>query len=381
MGTDAAIDIVARIGGATTDAASRVTGAIRDAARMTGAGFEYLLNTALRESNLNPNAKARTSSATGLFQFIDQTWLGTMKQSGTALGYGKYANAITRTPQGRFVVSDPAMRNEIMALRKDPTANAVMAGAFANSNAKVLTDRLGRKPTDGELYIAHVLGASGAARFIRAAEAQPGAAAASYFPRAAQANGSIFYDKRGGARSLKQVYAGLVAKHDVIGATRLAAIKSPHAVKPTEAATSAKAVIPTVSVVPTVSVAPPVTTPAINVASAPAVAHVAAVAPVSAAAPPATARAPAATPEVQAVAYASEPRQAPMFQSLYHSDDRGPVAPVVRQLWGARPVASADTASAVTQPAAASGSGAADTRLNAPLDLFRFLRPTARRPA
>ena len=164
---DAAIDIAARISGATTDVATRVTGAIRDAARATGAGFEYLLNTAMRESSLNPNAKAKNSSATGLFQFIDQTWLGTMKQSGASLGYGKYADAITRTPQGKFVVSDPAMRREIMALRKDPTANSLMAGAFANSNAKVLTDRLGRKPTDGELYMAHFLGASGAARFIK----------------------------------------------------------------------------------------------------------------------------------------------------------------------------------------------------------------------
>src|SRR4249920_2340822 len=197
MGTDSAIDIAARVSGATTDIASRMTGAIRDAARQTGAGFEYLLNTAIRESNLNPNAKARTSSATGLFQFIDQTWLGTMKQSGASLGYGKFADAISKTSSGRYVVNNPAMRNEIFALRKDPTANAVMAGAFANSNAKVLTDRLGRKPTDGELYMAHFLGASGAARFIRAAEARPDAKAASLFPRAAHANNSIFYDERG----------------------------------------------------------------------------------------------------------------------------------------------------------------------------------------
>ena len=148
-----------------------------------------------------------------------------MKQSGGNLGYGKYADAITRTPQGKFVVNDPAMRREIMALRKDPTANAVMAGAFANSNAKVLNDRLGRKPTDGELYMAHFLGASGAARFIKAAEARPDAKAANFFPRAAQANSSIFYDKQGGARSLKQVYAGLVSRHDGIGTTRVAAVK------------------------------------------------------------------------------------------------------------------------------------------------------------
>ena len=165
----------------------------------TGAGFEYLLNTAMRESNLNPNAKAKTSSATGLFQFIDQTWLGTMKQSGAALGYGKYRRRDHQDAvRGAMSVSDPAMRQEIFALRKDPTANAVMAGAFANSNAKVLTDRLGRKPTDGELYMAHFLGASGAARFISAAEANPNGKAAALFPRAAHANNSIFYDKSGG---------------------------------------------------------------------------------------------------------------------------------------------------------------------------------------
>src|SRR5215212_5879637 len=121
---DAAIDIAARIGGVTTDVATRVTGAIRNAARATGAGFEYLLNTAMRESNLNPNAKAKTSSATGLFQFIDQTWLGTMKQAGAGLGYGKYADAISKTSSGRYVVSDPSMRKEVFALRKDPTANS-----------------------------------------------------------------------------------------------------------------------------------------------------------------------------------------------------------------------------------------------------------------
>src|ERR1700742_1543423 len=115
---DAASDIAARISGATTDVATRVTGAIRDAAKATGAGFEYLLNTAVRESNLNPDAKAKSSSATGLFQFIDQTWLGTMKQSGTNLGYGKYADAISKTESGRYVVNDPKMREQIFALRK-----------------------------------------------------------------------------------------------------------------------------------------------------------------------------------------------------------------------------------------------------------------------
>src|ERR1700709_2744670 len=120
---DAVIDIAARLSGPPADVATRVTGAIRDAAQKTGAGFNYLLNTALRESNLNPNAKAKSSSATGLFQFIDQTWLGTMKQSAASLGYGQYANAISKSASGRYSVSDPDMRHQILALRKDTTAN------------------------------------------------------------------------------------------------------------------------------------------------------------------------------------------------------------------------------------------------------------------
>jgi len=67
-------------------AAATVTGAIRQAAQATGTSFQYLLATAQVESGLNPQAGASTSSARGLFQFVEQTWLGTMKQSGAALG-------------------------------------------------------------------------------------------------------------------------------------------------------------------------------------------------------------------------------------------------------------------------------------------------------
>ena len=52
---------------------------IRQAARETGADFEYLAQTAARESNFDPQAQARTSSAAGMFQFIEQTWLGMMR--------------------------------------------------------------------------------------------------------------------------------------------------------------------------------------------------------------------------------------------------------------------------------------------------------------
>jgi len=191
-----------------------VTGAIRDAARATGANFQYLLATAKVESNLDPNAAVRTSSARGLFQFIEQTWLATLKESGPALGYGQFAQAIERTPDGQYVVRDQRLQTRILNLRSDPTANAVMAGAHTRDNAVQLRSALGRKPSEGELYIAHFLGASGAGRLIGTASQAPHARAADLFPSAARANPSIFYDRKGQARSAGQVYSTLVGRYE-----------------------------------------------------------------------------------------------------------------------------------------------------------------------
>jgi hypothetical protein len=181
---------------------------------MTGADFKYLLATAQVESNLNPNAQVSTSSAKGLFQFIEQTWLTTLKEQGAALGYGPYANAITRSPSGQYAVSDERMYDRIMNLRTDPAANALMAGAFTKANAGKLGERLGRGPTEGELYIAHFLGATGAGRLISLADAAPGTPAATMFPSAARANPTIFYDGRK-PRSVSEVYRLLVGRYDV----------------------------------------------------------------------------------------------------------------------------------------------------------------------
>jgi hypothetical protein len=197
-------------------AGSAVTGAIHQASQATGTSFNYLLATAQVESGLNPQAGASTSSARGLFQFIDKTWLATMKQAGPSLGYGQYAAAITKNASGHYEVRDPSLRSEILKLRSDPTANAVMAGAFTKANASALSERLGRSPSEGELYIAHFLGAGGAARLITLAAADPSAKAADFFPNAAQANSPIFYDRAtGAARSVAQVRNILTARYDV----------------------------------------------------------------------------------------------------------------------------------------------------------------------
>jgi hypothetical protein len=163
-------------------ALSAVTGAVEQASEATGTSFKYLLATAQVESGLNAKAGAATSSARGLFQFIETTWLATMKQAGSALGLGRCADAITQTPSGNYEVRDPAMRSEILKLRSDPAANAMMAGAFTKNNASALSERLGREPSEGELYIAHFLGVGGGARLIELAANNPSAKAADYFP-------------------------------------------------------------------------------------------------------------------------------------------------------------------------------------------------------
>jgi hypothetical protein len=202
--------------------AANVTGAIRQASKLTGTSFQYLLATAKVESNFNPNASVATSSARGLFQFIDQTWLSTMKEQGASLGYGQYANAIEKTSSGNYAVADVGMRDKIMKLRQDPTANAVMAGAFTRNNAAKLATRLGRPPTEGELYIAHFLGVGGAAKLIGHAATNPKDSAAALFPSAAKANRSIFYDRDGAARSVAQVTGVLVGKYAVARAAPVA---------------------------------------------------------------------------------------------------------------------------------------------------------------
>ena len=194
--------------------ASQISGAIQKAARSTGISFQYLLTTAQIESGLNPQAQAPTSSAKGLYQFIDQTWLGTVKNDGPALGLGQYANAITQTADGRYEVADPTARAAIMKLRNDPSTSAMMAGALARNNAAQLQAATGRAPSEGELYAAHFLGPDGAGRLINAATSNPNANAAAMFPAAAGANRNIFYHRDGSARSVSEVYVRLTGKFD-----------------------------------------------------------------------------------------------------------------------------------------------------------------------
>ena len=141
---------------------------------------QYLKATALIESGGNANAKAGTSSASGMYQFINSTWDQTVKQMGK--NYSR---------DDRF---DPKKAAEVMAF-------------FTNQQKQQLEKGTGKQASNTDLYMAHFLGAGGATKFINAMKADPNQSAAATDRKAAAANKNIYYDKSGRERSVQEVYA------------------------------------------------------------------------------------------------------------------------------------------------------------------------------
>jgi len=187
---------------------SRVQSAILTASRRTGVDFDYLMGQARVESGFDASARAGTSSARGLYQFIESSWLAVVKKHGAEHGLGWAADAIG--PGGR--VSDPATRQAILALRNDPDAASLMAAEHAGDNKAGLEASLGREANGTDLYMAHFLGLAGAKRFLSAMDAGPDRSAAAIFPSAAAANRSVFFGANGQPRSLSQVYERMAGK-------------------------------------------------------------------------------------------------------------------------------------------------------------------------
>ncbi|PIB95334.1 transglycosylase SLT domain-containing protein [Caulobacter sp. X] len=190
-------DRPARAVGRRAPASSQlVNQVVADAAAVVGVDQAYLTRAAQRESSWNIYAASRTSSARGLFQFIEQTWLKSVADYGALHGLSREARLIRFDRAGRAYVVDPADRARILALRYDPTLASRIAAELTAQNVRALRADLGRLPSQGELYAAHVLGAAGASRLIRAAYVAPYYPAARLLPEAAGANRRLFF--RGG---------------------------------------------------------------------------------------------------------------------------------------------------------------------------------------
>lgn len=208
-------------------APKQVIQAVQKAAQRTGTDFSFLMEKAATESSFNPSAKAKTSSATGLFQFIESTWLNMVKEHGAKYGLGDMAEKI-EVKNGRPCVTDAAARKEILNLRKNPEISALMACELSADNKEYLESKISSDVGGTELYLAHFMGAGGAAKFLSRRDENGSAIAAKLFPQEARANKNIFYDsKTSKARTLDGIYNLFAKKFSGDAEAPLSASASP----------------------------------------------------------------------------------------------------------------------------------------------------------
>lgn len=174
----------------TQRAPQGIVNAIQKASAKTGVSFTYLMEKAAAESNFNSTAKAKTSSATGLFQFIESTWMDMMDKHGAKYG-----------------INTNQSRQNLLNLRKNAEVASIMAAEFASDNKSHLEQTVGGNIGNTELYFAHFMGAGGASAFLSQHKKNPLAIAADLFPKEARANKNVFYDRKTGEpKTLQQVY-------------------------------------------------------------------------------------------------------------------------------------------------------------------------------
>jgi hypothetical protein len=102
------------------------------------------------ESDGDPNAKSKRSSATGLGQFLDETWLYMISAHRPDLAKGR-------------------SQAEILELRRDAKIAREITARFTERNAELLSKR-GLPVTPGTLYLAHFAGGAGAVAILSATE-------------------------------------------------------------------------------------------------------------------------------------------------------------------------------------------------------------------
>jgi hypothetical protein len=192
-----------------------VIAAIEGAAIATGADFDFLLKTAALESSFDSDLTVKTSSAVGLYQFVERTWLLMMHAYGAEAGLDTLASVVVFTEKGECLVDDALAKEEILGLRNDVELAAYMAAILARQNANAMSRALGRTPDAVELYIGHLMGASGGSQLIKLAETRPKERADKEFRRAARANRTIFFDGKK-PRSHREVRDLIAAKYETL---------------------------------------------------------------------------------------------------------------------------------------------------------------------
>ncbi len=183
-----------------------------EAAKIADMDPVLLMAIADKESRFAPKANASTSSASGLFQFVETTWFKALRSFGWRHGHEQEAKAIQGDDKEMRVA--PQKRAELLRLRNDPFLSAVLAAEMLKHDGEGIASRLGRPLTQGETYLIHFLGPDGAERFMKKMDDDPRASAAALLPRAAKTNKPIFYERQGRrmkGRSVREVHEAFEA--------------------------------------------------------------------------------------------------------------------------------------------------------------------------
>jgi peptidoglycan hydrolase-like protein with peptidoglycan-binding domain len=208
----------AREDAARLDISSEVLAAIQLGHMRTGVAFSYLAELAAVESRFDPTTRSASSSATGLYQFTEDTWLQVLRAHGEKYGLADYVAQIEYVPNGsgggRLLVGDSEWRQRLLDLRYSARISALMAAEFANDNERKLVSALNREVKSTDLYFAHFLGVADAIAFLSLLQVMPYQVAGKLFPVAASANGAIFHPPGEKARTVAEVYALFERKFD-----------------------------------------------------------------------------------------------------------------------------------------------------------------------
>lgn len=195
---------------------SAVTAAIRLGSLRTGVEFPYLMELAAVESSFNPRALAVSTSAAGLFQFKEDTWLEAIRRHGRDYGLSRYVKGITyvENEAGRreLQIEDPALRQEVLDLRYNPGVSALLAAEKVRDGKQRLAGKLAREPARADLYLTHFFGMNGALSFLEALATDPDRIAGEIFPGPARRNRGIFQRSNRTLRSVAEVYRVLERK-------------------------------------------------------------------------------------------------------------------------------------------------------------------------
>jgi hypothetical protein len=187
---------------------AEIRNALVSAARTSGVEPHLLFAMAWKESRFNPDARNRRSTALGLMQFTEATWLEVVRDHGQQHGLERFLAALeTDHRTGVIRVTEPRLRSELLHLRRNPDLSARLAAERLRRNRSTLATSAGRPATAADLYMVHLLGPAGARRLLVARERTPRAPAARFATEdAVRANRNLFY--RGAeAIGLAQFYA------------------------------------------------------------------------------------------------------------------------------------------------------------------------------